>query len=128
MIYDKQSEATHEAFVNLHSSLKKHDIQDELSITDDVMYLKLDEHYEIKIYDNGNETYVAFLRDGKPITHWHLDYEDTYKEMVEIIQNPNKCTAEFEKARQQSKRATIISAIFFSLLGIAFVLLAIWGK
>ncbi len=114
-------EHTYDDFEALYNSLKKHDSKNILQLNDEktIMLIQLNDHYHINIYTGDFETYVEYAKDGKQMTHSHLDYEETFEELLDCLNNPQTCIdffTENQKKEKQNKKSYLLVVIAICIL------------
>lgn len=74
---------------------------------DEIFRIKLDEEYDITIYDNWDgEVYLEYNAKGKQLTHYHPDYQEAYEDLAVVIWNPGKELERLIKGVETSKKVS----------------------
>lgn len=116
-------------YEELYRAIKLNDRENIMhSITEGAFSIRLDEHFEINVYDNNGEVYMEITFDGSRLRHMHPDYQDAYDCLSEFVANPKEALeVEYMMKEISKKRANgcIAFCVFwFIFLFIGLYLLA----
>lgn len=98
-------EKTIQTYESLYEELLSLDSEHRMQqVEKDIFCIKLEEGYVITVHDDSprGEVYLAYTVEGKPLTHYHPDYQEAYADLAQVFKNPK---GEVERLKQVEAKA-----------------------
>lgn len=113
-----------ETFDELYEKICCYDRENRITRKDEnTITVRLEEEFQIQVYDNTKEAYLEISQKDAQYTHFHPDYREAYEYLREVLEEPDAVVEEMKGAKEKSGEAMRTAMICFALFLIGMLLL-----